>query len=140
MGSCLLVSAGLPSRRGLALGKRCLLRCVDRLSVNVVCHPKTFAISTSGMASFPAPTMTSETVGSTSSTNAFSSPSLYVGVSWFKRMQVYVSGQNLYTITDYTGYDPEISTFGGSNSFSVGIDQTGYPTAKTYTFGLNVGF
>jgi TonB-dependent starch-binding outer membrane protein SusC len=71
---------------------------------------------------------------------AYNLPVSKMGVNWFKRMQVYVSAQNLWTKTKYTGYDPEISTFGGSNSFSVGIDQTGYPTAKTFTFGLHAGF
>ena len=71
---------------------------------------------------------------------AYNLPVTKFGVAWLKRMQVYVSGQNLWTRTNYTGYDPEISTFGGSNSFSVGIDQTGYPSAKTFTFGIHAGF
>ncbi|MEJ7830325.1 MAG: TonB-dependent receptor, partial [Segetibacter sp.] len=68
---------------------------------------------------------------------AYNLPATQLGVSCVRRLKVYVSGQNLLTRTRYTGYDPEISTFGGSNSFSVGIDQTGYPTAKTYTFGIH---
>jgi TonB-linked SusC/RagA family outer membrane protein len=62
------------------------------------------------------------------------------GVSWFKSLRLYVSAQNLLTITNYSGYDPEISTYGGSNSISIGVDQTGYPTAKTYTVGAHLGF
>jgi hypothetical protein len=71
---------------------------------------------------------------------AYNFPVSRFGVSWLKRLQLYVSGQNLVTITDYTGYDPEVSTRGGSNSISIGIDQTGYPTAKTYTVGVHLGF
>ncbi|RKN77007.1 SusC/RagA family TonB-linked outer membrane protein [Ulvibacterium marinum] len=58
--------------------------------------------------------------------------------------QVYVSGQNLITITDYSWFDPEVSTRGGiqngTPSFSQGIDQFGYPVAKTYTLGFRFGF
>lgn len=71
---------------------------------------------------------------------AYTLPVSKMGLKWFKRLQVYASAQNLLTKTNYSGFDPEISTFGGSSSFSIGIDQTGYPTAKTFTFGINAGF
>ena len=45
------------------------------------------------------------------------------------RVHVYVGGDNLFTITKYNGYDPEISG---------GIDQGVYPTAKTVRVGLDV--
>ena len=61
-------------------------------------------------------------------------------VKWLQRAQVYVSGQNLLTFTDYSWYDPEVSTRGGGNSISQGIDQFGYPTTKTYTLGIQLGF
>lgn len=62
---------------------------------------------------------------------------------WMRSLQVYVSGQNLLTFTNYSWYDPEVSTRmteSGRASITMGIDQTSYPVAKTYTFGLNVGF
>jgi hypothetical protein len=46
---------------------------------------------------------------------------------------------NLWTITDYTGYDPEANTYGQSTTL-IGIDYGGYPQTKTYTIGINVGF
>jgi TonB-linked SusC/RagA family outer membrane protein len=61
-----------------------------------------------------------------------------VGVRWIKNFQLYVSGQNLLTFTKYSWYDPEINTRGGSNSFSIGIDNAGYPNAKTYTVGARM--
>ena len=54
------------------------------------------------------------------------------------KLRMYVSGQNLLLITDYRGYDPEISTFEGS--FGQGIDDFGEPRSQTYTFGLNLNF
>lgn len=62
------------------------------------------------------------------------------GVKWIKDFQLYISAQNLITITDYSWFDPEMSTHSGNSSFSNGVDQTGYPTPKTYTVGLHLGF
>lgn len=54
------------------------------------------------------------------------------------KLRFYVSGQNLLTITDYSGYDPEINSRSGN--LARGIDYGGYPTAKTFTIGLNLSF
>jgi TonB-dependent starch-binding outer membrane protein SusC len=54
-----------------------------------------------------------------------------------KSARVYVSGQNLLTITNYSGYDPEVSVNGDGN---VRVDYNAYPVAKIYMIGLNVGF
>ncbi|WP_147676651.1 SusC/RagA family TonB-linked outer membrane protein [Algibacter pacificus] len=56
-----------------------------------------------------------------------------------KNLTLSLSAQNLITITNYSGYDPEVSV-NGQSSLSQGIDQGVYPTAKTYTLGLQLGF
>ncbi|BDD02244.1 SusC/RagA family TonB-linked outer membrane protein (plasmid) [Persicobacter psychrovividus] len=53
------------------------------------------------------------------------------------RVRVYVSAQNLFTITEYSGFDPEI---GGTWWGDFGIDRGVYPQAKTFLMGLNVSF
>jgi TonB-linked SusC/RagA family outer membrane protein len=53
--------------------------------------------------------------------------------------KVYVSGTNLITLTNYTGYDPEVSAYNG-NDAQIGVDLSNYPTAKTFTFGIDVSF
>jgi TonB-dependent starch-binding outer membrane protein SusC len=63
-----------------------------------------------------------------------------LGISWVRRLEVYASGQNLLTLTKYSWWDPEINSYGGSNSIRQGIDHYSYPQAKTVTFGLRVGF
>ncbi len=55
------------------------------------------------------------------------------------RIRVYVSAQNLFTITKYSGYDPEIGSL-GANVLATGIDQGRYPVAKMFMGGLNIGF
>ena len=54
-------------------------------------------------------------------------------------IKIGVSARNLFTITDYTGYDPEVST-NGSAGLSSGIDVTPFPSTKQFYFHLNVNF
>lgn len=52
-----------------------------------------------------------------------------------------LTGQNLFVVTDYSGFDPEIntgSTIDGIQTF--GIDRFTYPSPRTLLFGLNVSF
>lgn len=55
------------------------------------------------------------------------------------KIRVYVSGQNLWTITDYSGFDPEVNSAGSSDT-NVGLDLGGYPPSKSFTLGLNLSF
>ena len=52
-----------------------------------------------------------------------------------QKARIYVMAENLFTITKYTGYDPEIG--GGSGS---GIDRGIYPQARSFFAGINLGF
>lgn len=68
-----------------------------------------------------------------------------VGNGFLTKFRVYISGQNLFTITDYSGYDPEI---GGStvspNQLSsaggIGIDRGGYPQPRSILGGIQIAF
>lgn len=53
-------------------------------------------------------------------------------------LRLYASATNLWTITDYSGYDPEVTSVG--NSVTAGTDSGAYPSAKTYNFGISVTF
>jgi iron complex outermembrane receptor protein len=60
---------------------------------------------------------------------------------WITGLRISVTGQNLFVITDYDGYDPEVNTDRTINGISsYGIDYLSYPKAKTVLFGLNVSF
>ncbi len=54
-------------------------------------------------------------------------------------LKLYVAAQNLFTLTDYSGFDPEVSTFSDTNT-SPGTDFLTFPQAKTFTFGINLTF
>ncbi len=57
-------------------------------------------------------------------------------------LELYVTGRNLFTITDYSGVDPEVNTFGAgiSGAGSMAIDNLGTPNTKGFDFGLKVRF
>lgn len=56
-----------------------------------------------------------------------------------QRIRVYASGNNLFTITNYSGYDPEVNTYAGSNTV-IGVDNLVYPQAKSFLGGIQLTF
>jgi TonB-linked SusC/RagA family outer membrane protein len=56
-----------------------------------------------------------------------------------KQLRIYVSAQNLATITKYTGQDPEVNFYDNDNT-KQGIDYGTYPSVRTFLAGLNVTF
>jgi iron complex outermembrane receptor protein len=59
----------------------------------------------------------------------------------FKSMRFTLTGQNLFVITDFTGFDPEVNIDKNIDDVpSYGIEYTPYPSARTFTFGLNISF
>ena len=55
------------------------------------------------------------------------------------RLRAYLTVQNLYTFTNYSGYDPEVGPVNG-NVFLSGIDLGRYPVPRTFTGGINLEF
>lgn len=56
---------------------------------------------------------------------------------FFNSARIYVTGQNLFTITDYTGVDPEVNL----NGLAPGIDDRNYyPKTRSFLLGINVNF
>ncbi len=56
-----------------------------------------------------------------------------------KNLSVFVTGRNLLTFTNYSGFDPEVNAFGNS-AVELGIDYGTYPQSRTVIFGINVEF
>lgn len=55
----------------------------------------------------------------------------------FSRLDAYITGTNLITWTDYTGFDPDVSSFSG---LRLGVDEGSYPQSRTVILGLTIGF
>lgn len=78
-------------------------------------------------------------------TLTYTLPVTRLGIDWCKKIQLYVSGTNLLTFTDYPGLDPEVNTTGTDaqsigSRLSTGIDQGAYPNTKIIMFGTTLSF
>ena len=56
-----------------------------------------------------------------------------------KNFRLFVTGTNIFTITKYTGFDPEVSSF-GVGLLQQGIDYGAYPSQRSYTIGISANF
>ena len=56
-----------------------------------------------------------------------------------QNVKVYVNLQNVYTWTNYSGYDPEVGSMYG-DALLTGLDYGRYPSPRIYTFGMNISF
>lgn len=72
-------------------------------------------------------------------TLGYNFPSAWISKAKIKSARVYITGQNLYTFTSYSGMDPEVNYYGNSNII-MGTDFFTYPQSRAFLFGLNVGF
>jgi TonB-linked SusC/RagA family outer membrane protein len=61
-------------------------------------------------------------------------------IKYFKRLQLVLSGRNLWTKTNYPGMDPEISSLTPNSSYTRGVDNSSIPNLKSYQASLNIGF
>ncbi|AYN66335.1 TonB-dependent receptor [Euzebyella marina] len=63
---------------------------------------------------------------------------------YFSKCRIYVSGQNLITLTDYSGLDPEVgnplTNDGGGRQYELGIDRGNYPQPKSILLGVQLSF
>jgi TonB-linked SusC/RagA family outer membrane protein len=70
-----------------------------------------------------------------------------IPASWLRKTglgsaQIYIQGQNLFTITKYTGLDPDINLRSSGNNnqdIHMGIDEGAYPVAKAFLLGVRIG-
>ncbi len=67
----------------------------------------------------------------------YSLPQSFLSKIGATQWRVYISGENVVTITGYTGADPEI---GAMSSFDIGIDRAIYPQARTFRVGTTLTF
>jgi len=63
-----------------------------------------------------------------------------IKIKYIKKLQLVFTGRNLWTLTKYTGFDPEVSSGSSNSGFDRGVDYASTPNSKTYQIGINVGF
>jgi TonB-linked SusC/RagA family outer membrane protein len=62
---------------------------------------------------------------------------IFEKVKLFRSFRIYIGGQNLFTLTKYSGPDPNI---GSISPLSLGVDPFHYPTGRTFLFGIDAQF
>ena len=72
-------------------------------------------------------------------TLGYTLPAALIAKAKLTRAKVYVTGENLFTITKYTGFDPEVNYAGASNNV-LGVDFGTYPQTRNIIFGANFTF
>ncbi|MHB1179836.1 MAG: hypothetical protein ACYCZO_16090, partial [Daejeonella sp.] len=70
---------------------------------------------------------------------SYNLPTRLLSVDWISNAQIYVAGENLFTITNYTGFDPEVDLYSSSN-VSLGVDNGAYPASRSIRLGMKLGF
>ena len=58
-----------------------------------------------------------------------------------QNLRIYTTATNLFVLTNYSGYDPEVSSYSRNSSYSTltpGIDYSSYPKSRGFTFGINL--
>jgi hypothetical protein len=63
-----------------------------------------------------------------------------IPVGGFRSARVGLVGRNLWTSTDYSGYDPDVTGPGGGNPFAYRVDYFTYPAYRSFTMMLELGF
>lgn len=67
-------------------------------------------------------------------------------MAWFENIRIYIQGQNLFTLTNYSGIDPALPAISTSGSTgeqsdqSMGIDYGAYPANRIFSIGINANF
>lgn len=73
-------------------------------------------------------------------TIGYTLPKKWLDKARITNFRVYITGQNMLTITSYSGFTPELLPTGDRPTLNAGIELGSYPTIRTYAFGVNVGF
>ena len=63
-----------------------------------------------------------------------------LGNTGIESLRLYVQATNLFTITNYSGLDPELSNPDKNPDRLMGVDEGIYPTSQIFTFGINLIF
>jgi TonB-linked SusC/RagA family outer membrane protein len=64
-------------------------------------------------------------------------PARVAGVANLSEARIYVTGRNLKTWTDYSGYNPDVNSFGSNTNLSLGTDFYAYPLARSWAIGVS---
>ena len=73
-------------------------------------------------------------------TVGYTLPKRWMKALYLQNVRVYFTGYNLFCITGYKGYDPEVDTSSKKNAMTPGVDYAAYPKSRSFVAGINVTF
>jgi TonB-linked SusC/RagA family outer membrane protein len=73
-------------------------------------------------------------------TVGYTLPKKMVQKAFMQNVRFYVTGYNLFVLTDYSGADPEVDTSSKKNAMTPGVDYASYPKSRSFVAGVNVTF
>ncbi len=73
-------------------------------------------------------------------TIGYTFPKKWTRAIHIENIRIYFTGYNLFCITGYDGYDPEVDTSSKNNPMTPGVDYAAYPKARTFVGGINITF
>ena len=73
-------------------------------------------------------------------TVGYTLPKKWMNSIFLQSVRIYFTGYNLFCITGYDGYDPEVDTSSKKNPMCPGIDYAAYPKSRTFVGGINITF
>jgi hypothetical protein len=73
-------------------------------------------------------------------TLSYQLPSRWASRIGLDNARLYVSGRNLHTWTDYSGYNPDVNSAGSGSNFVLGTDYYAYPLARTISVGTSAAW
>lgn len=73
-------------------------------------------------------------------TVGYSLPEKWISKAHITKARVFFTASNLFVITKYSGFDPEVDALSGKNPLLHGVDFSAYPKSRAFNFGLNLSF
>ena len=73
-------------------------------------------------------------------TVGYSLPEDVLKKAYIKKIRLFFTASNLFTVTNYSGFDPEVDVFSKKNPLLHGVDFSAYPKSVAFNFGLNLSF
>ena len=73
-------------------------------------------------------------------TLGYTLPDYYLRKAYITKCRIYVQGSNLFCITKYSGFDPEVDIYSSKNPMCPGVDYSAYPRTKGFNVGVNLSF
>ena len=64
----------------------------------------------------------------------------WIKKAYIQKLRIYFQVSNVFCITKYSGFDPEVDVYSSKNPMMMGVDYSAYPKSRSYNVGLNLSF